>query len=68
MQALTLASTAKPKEVDWEAQCQGILDARRLTAHHMEVGAAENLLRRSLVFDQVPEHLRAWSELLDCPF
>jgi len=37
MQALTLASTAKPKEVDWEAQCQGILDARRLTAHHMEV-------------------------------
>ena len=35
-QALTTAATAKPKELDWEAQGGGILGARRLTAHHAE--------------------------------
>jgi hypothetical protein len=34
LDALTTASTAKPKELDWEAQYDGLLAARRLTKHH----------------------------------
>jgi hypothetical protein len=37
---LQQANTAARKEMDWQAQLEALLDARRLAAHHAEVSVA----------------------------
>lgn len=40
MSRLQQANSATRKEVDWQAQLDALLDARRLLAHHPEVSCS----------------------------
>ena len=37
MSSLVTASTAKPTDMDWQAQYDGLISMRRLTVHHSQL-------------------------------